>query len=166
MFNPAFAAASSLLLFLAVPGETPPVSDAAPEWQQTTQQLPSLVIHVPRMTVTRTTIVTRNLPPPAQPRAPLPASAAMVEGKARDCVKMEQIRGFSVSRPDSIDLMLTDGKYMRVKLGKNCPALGFYSGFYVKSHPDKKMCAKRDAVRSRSGRLCAVDGFTTLVPAD
>jgi hypothetical protein len=164
MFNPAFAAASSLLLFLAVPGETTPERETVLDWQQVTQQqLPNLVIHVPRMTVTRATIVTRSVPAPPPPRA---ASAMMVEGKTKDCVKMEAIRGFSVSRPDSIDLMLTDGKYMRVKLGKNCPALGFYSGFYVKSHPDKKMCAKRDAVRSRSGRLCAVDGLNTLVPAE
>ena len=54
---------------------------------------------------------------------------------------------------------------LRARLGNDCPALGFYSGFYVKANPDKKMCAKRDSIRSRSGRLCAIQSFTSLVPA-
>lgn len=161
MLNPFLAAA--LLLTLVAPGSTP---ESRPlDWQQAVQaarRTQSFVIHVPRVTVTRATVITRSVPaPPIPPRPPL----VLTEGKERDCVKMEAVRGFSVNRADSVDLMLTDGKYMRVKLGKDCPALGFYSGFYVKAHADKKMCAGRDSIRSRSGRLCSVEGLRSLIPA-
>lgn len=163
MLSPAFAVAS--LLLLAVPGTTvvePHELDGI-DWQQAAQQMQNVVIHVPRVTITRSTIVARTAPeaPPPSVRA----AAPLIEGKTRDCVKMETIRGFAVSRGNSVDLMLSDGKAMRVKLAKDCPALSFYQGFYVKAHPDKKMCAGRDSIRSRSGRLCGVDELRSLVPA-
>jgi hypothetical protein len=160
MLNPLLSA-SALLMLLAAPAAAP---DAAPpSWDEIAQQAQNLVVHVPRVTITRTTVITRSLPIPTPP---LPAPTAMVERKADDCVKMENIRGFSVNRPDSVDLMLKSGKLLRVKLGKDCPALGFYSGFYVKANADKKMCAGRDSIRSRSGRLCNVEAFKSLVPAN
>lgn len=164
MPSPAFTVAS--LLLLAVPGAMviePHELDNV-DWQQAAQQMQNIVIHVPRVTITRSTIVTRSAPTVAPPANP--AAMMLVEGKARDCVKMETIRGFSVNRGNSVDLMLNDGKAMRVKLAKDCPALGFYSGFYVKAQPDKKMCAGRDSIRSRSGKLCSVDELRSLVPAD
>ena len=113
-----------------------------------------ITVHVPRLTVRRATIVVRTARP-----------AALVEKKAEDCVKMEDLAGFSVNRFDSVDLVLKSGALLRAKLGNDCPALGFYSGFYVKANKDKKMCAKRDSIRSRSGRQCAVQSFASLVPA-
>jgi hypothetical protein len=144
MLNP-LVAASGLLLLLVPPAS--PLVDAQPQQQRAT-------VHVPRVTVTTTTIIMRS------PRPPV-----LVEKKGDDCVGVEKIAGFTVNRFDSVDLIMRDGSLMRAKLGKNCPALGFYSGFYVKAHKDRKICAKRDAFRSRSGRECGVERFAALVPA-
>jgi hypothetical protein len=151
MLNPLIAASGLLLLF-AAPASPPEPLDwdvAAAQFQQQ-----HVTVHVPRVTVTTTTIIMRTSRP-----------VALVEKKAGDCVKMENLAGFSVNRFDSVDLVLKDGSLLRAKLGNDCPALGFYSGFYVKANKDKKMCARRDAIRSRSGRLCAVQSFASLVPA-
>jgi hypothetical protein len=113
-----------------------------------------VTIHVPRITITSTTIIMRS------PRLP-----AVTEKKAKDCVKLDHIAGFTVNATDSVDLVLNNGSYLRAKLGNECPALGFYSGFYVKPTEDKKLCAGRDSLRSRSGRSCAVQAFRTLVLA-
>jgi hypothetical protein len=117
------------------------------------------VIHVPRVTVTTTTVVTRSRTAPAPPPPP------MVERKADDCIRMQRVVAFSVTRNDSVDLMLNDGTRMRARLASNCPSLGFYSGFYIRPNPDGKMCANRDAIRSRSGGSCTIQQFRTLVPA-
>jgi hypothetical protein len=152
MPNP-LVAASSLLLLAAAPAAVP---DAAPDWTAVTallqQQQQRVTIQVPRVTVTSTTIILRS-------RAP-----AVTEKKAKDCVKIEDISGFAgVNTPDSVDLVLRNGSLLRARLGRDCPALGFYSGFYVKTNADKKICVNRDAFRSRSGRSCDVEAFKTLV---
>jgi hypothetical protein len=145
-------AAAPLLLLLAAPGPPP----APPEWSRAAGMLEQhLTIHVPRVTVTTsaTFVVRRSV------------SVPLVEKKASDCVKIEKISGFSVSANDSVDLLLDDGKLLRVKLGDDCRALGFYSGFYVKPTSDKKICAGRDSLRARSGRSCSVTEFKSLKPA-
>lgn len=150
MLNPLIATSGLLLLFAAPASSPGPLDgDMADLLQQQ-----RITIHVPRVTVRTTTIIMR----PTRP-------SAVVEKKAGDCVKMESLAGFSVNRFDSVDLVLRDGSMLRARLGNDCPALGFYGGFYVKANKDKKMCAKRDSIRSRSGRLCAVQSFTSLVPA-
>ncbi len=152
MLNP-LPAASGLMLLLAAPA-------AAPEphlWSGAVDMLQQqhVTIHVPRVTVTTsTTIILR------QPRLP-----AVKEKKASDCVKLEKIAGFTVNTTDSVDLVLNDGSLLRAKLGSECPALGFYSGFYLKPDEDRKLCAGRDSLRSRSGRSCAIQAFRTLVVA-
>lgn len=151
MLNTPFAAAS-FLLFFAAPG-TPP---APPEWSRVLelfQQQQHVTVHVPRVTITTTFVMRAPAPPPLR------------EKKADDCVKIAKISGFAVNRPNSIDLLLNDGKLLRVNLADNCPALGFYSGFYVKPTKDEKICAGRDAFRSRSGRSCSIQAFRSLVPA-
>jgi hypothetical protein len=152
MLNPLIAASGLLLLFAApASAPEPPDWDMAADLLQQQQQ--RVILHVPRVTVSTTTIILR---------APRPV--ALVEKKADDCVKMEDLAGFSVNRFDSVDLVLKNGALLRAKLGNDCPALGFYNGFYVKANKDRKMCARRDSIRSRSGRLCAVQSFTALVP--
>ena len=148
MLNPLLAASSLLMLFAA-----PAAGPAAQPWLAAPVPLQQHVtIHVPRITVTTTTFVLRS-----------PRPVAVVEKKAGDCVGVEKIAGFRVNRFDSVDLVLRDGAMMRAKLGSNCPALGFYSGFYVKANRDKKICAHRDAFRSRSGRSCDIQSFASLV---
>ncbi len=152
MLNPLIATSGLLLLFAAPASSPEPLGwDVAADLLQQQQRI---TIHVPRVTIRSTTIIMRSTRP-----------SAVVEKKADDCVKMENLAGFSVNRFDSVDLVLKDGSMLRAKLGNDCPALGFYQGFYVKANKDKKMCAKRDSIRSRSGRLCAVQSFASLVPA-
>lgn len=144
--------ASGPLLLFALPGAAPD----QPRWDATASALQQRVtVHVPRVSVSSATIVLRET-----------RRVRVVEKKADDCVKVDQLAGFTVNRPDSVDLMLRDGKLLRAKLGVDCPALGFYSGFYVKPTKDRKICAKRDSFRSRSGRLCDVEAFRKLVPVD
>jgi hypothetical protein len=152
MPNP-LTAASGFLLLLAAPA-TPAVGPI--DWETAAGLMRQRVtVHVPRVSVTSTTVILRSAP-----------RSAMKEKKSWDCVKMERVAGFTVNRFDSVDLLLKDGTQLRAKLGKNCPALGFYSGFYMKATEDKKMCAGRDFIRSRSGRACGVDQLVTLEPDD
>lgn len=117
-------------------------------------------------------VVIRIGPAPAPPAVPLavplpPRDARMLEWKekkANDCIKVQQLAAAAVTRKDSVDLVMVDGKRMRLKLGNECPALGFYSGFYVKPTADGKICADRDSIRSRSGRICRIEAFRTLIP--
>lgn len=157
MLNPLLASAALLMLFSA-PAAAP--RSAAPDWSRATALTQQFVIHVPRMTITRTTVMTRSRVP-----APAPPQPAYVERKTKDCVEMKSIAGFGITQPDSIDLVLRDGSRLRARLAKSCPSLGFYPGFYVKPQPDGKMCAGRDPIRTRSGGSCSIQTFKTLVPA-
>jgi hypothetical protein len=97
------------------------------------------------------------------PAAPLPP-IAWVEKGGDKCVQMSSLSGAAITRPDSVDLVLAGGKRVRAKLGSECPALDFYSGFYVKPTKDGKVCAKRDTFRSRAGGECQIKAFRTLIP--
>ena len=46
---------------------------------------------------------------------------------------------------------------------EDCPALDFYSGLYLQLQDDR-LCAGRDAIRSRMGGSCTIDRFKMLVP--
>lgn len=113
-----------------------------------------IVIRVPRPDAVRRV---------SSPAAPLPP-IAWVERDSEKCVRMDSLAGAAITRPDSVDLVMTGGRRVRAKLGKECPALDFYSGFYVKPTSDGMVCAKRDVFRSRSGGECQVKSFRTLIP--
>ncbi|WP_333573047.1 hypothetical protein [Sphingomonas sp.] len=148
MPNLPIAAAGLALMFVA-----PAARPALPaEMARASAFQQHVTIHVPRMTVTTTTIVVREAP-------------SMVERRAKSCVAVDRIQGFTVNAADSVDLILEDGSLLRAKLGAECPALGFYSGAYLKPTKDSKFCAGRDALRSRSGRTCPVQAFKNLVRA-
>lgn len=148
MPNPLLSIPPLLLLTAAAP--------ALPSWDvaKAMLQQQTVTIHVPRVTTTSATIILRA-----------PARPPMVEKNASDCVKVEKIAGFAVTQRSSVDLVLTDGSVLRAKFGNECPALGFYTGFYVKAADDKRICAQRDSFRSRSGKSCDVRAFKRLVPA-
>lgn len=112
-------------------------------------------VRVPRVTVTTSTFVLRRERPPVPIERP----------RFDNCIKIKKINGFSVHRTNAIDLLLSDGKMLRVDLDNGCTALGFYSGFYVTPTKDQRICAGRDTFRSRSGRVCQIKRFHTLVPA-
>jgi hypothetical protein len=150
-------ASPALLLLCAAPATA--VQPGAPGWDGVAGAMQHIVIHVPRMTITETTIIMRSRVMPAPP------PVVLVERKAKDCLETRRVVGFAITRPDSVDLVLNDGSRMRARLANNCPSLGFYQGFYVKPNPDGKMCAGRDPIRTRSGGECAVQAFKSLVPA-
>ena len=102
MLNPLFPA-SGLMLLLAAPAVAP----EPPVWANATALLQQHVtIHVPRMTVTSTTIIVRQ-----------PRMLALKEKKTSDCIKLDKISGFTFNATDSVDLVLNDGSLLRAKLG-------------------------------------------------
>lgn len=123
-------------------------------WAQVTVR-ERVVIRVPRMSVRAMA---------AGPRPALPP-ITWVEKKSEKCVRADSLAGAAVTRPDSVDLVLVGGKRLRARFERKCPALDFYSGFYMRGTRDGMICADRDVIRARSGGECRIDQFRTLVPA-
>ncbi|WP_294264146.1 hypothetical protein [uncultured Sphingomonas sp.] len=117
-----------------------------------------MVVRVPRMSLAP------SLAAPASAAAPLPP-ISWTERKAEQCVPVAALAGASITRPDSVDLVLSGGRRMRARLGDDCPALGFYSGFYIRPPADGQICARRDSIRSRSGGECRIEGLRALIPS-
>ena len=113
-----------------------------------------LIIRVPRMPLPR---------PERSSRATLPP-IEWAEKKAAKCIPTTSVVTAAITRADSVDLVLNGGKRLRARLESDCPALDFYSGFYMKLAPDGQFCAKRDTIRSRSGGECRIQSFRALVP--
>lgn len=82
------------------------------------------------------------------------------------CIAADNFAGAAVMAPDSIDLLARGGQRVRAELEDACPALDFYSGFYLTPSPDRKLCANRDAIHARSGGECQIKRFRLLVPAE
>ncbi|MFL0415049.1 hypothetical protein [uncultured Sphingomonas sp.] len=103
------------------------------------------------------------------PRLP-PRRASADEGitwherKAPKCVAASTLASAAIAETGDVDLIVTDGRRLRAKLDDDCPTLNFYTGFYIKRAPDGMVCAKRDALRSRSGARCQISRFRTLQP--
>ena len=57
-----------------------------------------------------------------------------------------------------------NGGRIRARLGSTCPALDYYSGFYITPGSDGFVCAEREVIRSRVGGQCEIDGFLSLRP--
>jgi hypothetical protein len=156
MVNLLLAATTALLMAPTPPGDgrkpAPVVIGQSRIAQVRIQQ--HVVIRVPRPDSVRRV---------SAPAAPLPP-IAWVEKDSDKCVKIQNLAGATISRPDSVDLFLSGGKRVRARLGNECPALDFYTGFYVKPTKDGMVCAKRDVFRSRSGGECRIKAFRTLVP--
>lgn len=109
-----------------------------------------IIIRIPRLPFSR---------PPVQAESPV----RWVEKKGPKCEPMGEIEGALISAEDSVDLIIEDGTRLRAKLDDDCPALDFYSGFYIKPTPDGMICADRDSFRTRSGASCGIDEFKRLV---
>jgi hypothetical protein len=98
------------------------------------------------------------------PAAEPPPYVELREKKGPHCVPMAGIQGAAVIAGNSVDFILRGGHRVRAKFDANCPALDYYSGFYLTPGADGQVCAGRDAVRSRAGGECAIDRFRSLVP--
>ena len=86
------------------------------------------------------------------------------ESKGPKCIPARAIAGAAVVSEDTVDLMLRDNRRIRIKLDNDCPALGYYPGFYVTPNADGMICAGRDSIRSRIGGRCEIDRFRALQP--
>ena len=85
------------------------------------------------------------------------------EEKGPKCVPAGAIARAFLSGPDSIDFVLRGRQFVRAQLDSDCDGLDFYGGFYVQPE-DRRICARRDTIRSRVGGSCRIEKFHTLVP--
>ena len=86
------------------------------------------------------------------------------ERKGPKCIPADALAGALVSGPETVDLLLRGGKRVRAELESRCPALDYYSGFYIRPGRDGQICQDRDAIHARSGGKCEIDRFRRLVP--
>jgi hypothetical protein len=107
-----------------------------------------IVIRIPRLP----TVLRRQSEP----------ATSWQEHKAPKCVPVAILASAAISPTGDVDLIVTDGRRLRAKLDDECPTLNFYTGFYLKLAADGMVCAKRDALRSRSGARCEISRFRTL----
>ena len=99
---------------------------------------------------------------PVQPR-PLVPQFVWEERKGPKCIHTENIRGALLSSAQQVDFIIGRERRIRAELDEECPALDFYGGFYLQPQDDR-ICAGRDAIRSRMGGSCTIERFTQLVP--
>ena len=102
-------------------------------------------------------------------RVPIPRPAPDPPRRWRErrgarCVDLDQVGGAAISAPDSVDIILRGGVRVRAELAAECPALDFYSGFYLVPTADGRICADRDSIHARSGGECQIERFRKLVP--
>lgn len=86
------------------------------------------------------------------------------EKKGPRCIPMAKVAGAAVSARNSVDIILRGASgRVRAEFGSSCPALDFYSGFYILPTEDRMICADRDSIHARSGGECQVTRFRGLV---
>ena len=99
---------------------------------------------------------------PVQPR-PLMPQIEWIERKGPRCVRIAEIQRALLQGSEQVDFILANRSRIRAHLDEDCPALDFYGGFYLQSEDDR-LCAGRDAVHSRMGGSCMIEGFKHLIP--
>lgn len=98
---------------------------------------------------------------PTEPQRPIPRRHWR-EKSGPKCIEASALAGAQVGA-DGVDLLLRGGTRIRAKLASRCPALNYYSGFYVRPGADGRICQDRDSIRTRSGGACEIDRFRRLV---
>lgn len=93
-----------------------------------------------------------------------PAPIRWKSRKGPKCVEMATIAGAAIVADDAIDLVLRGGQRLRAQFASSCPALDYYSGFYMLPTDDGQICADRDVIRTRSGGQCEIQRFRKLMP--
>lgn len=134
-------AAAAMLLALAAAVDSPP----PPEVYAQVRVRSGVIVKVPARPDTRKPVKWR-------------------EKKGPKCIPASFLAGALPPKDDEIDLLLRGGTRMRARLENRCPALDFYSGFYLKPGKDGMICEDRDAIHTRSGGKCGIDRFRRLVP--
>lgn len=85
------------------------------------------------------------------------------EEKGPKCLPADGIARAFLSGPDSIDFLMRDRQLIRARLDSDCTGLDFYGQLYVQPN-DRRICARRDTIRSRVGGSCRIEKFRNLVP--
>ena len=122
---------------------------------------PTTEIRITQMMIQQRIII--RVPAMAPPPDP-PRPVKWKEVKGPKCVALNQLAGAAITQSDSVDLFLRGGTRLRARLDDDCPALDYYSGFYIRPTDDGQVCQKRDMLHTRSGGQCRVERFRTLVP--
>ena len=86
--------------------------------------------------------------------------------RAPRCIPADGLAGAAFMAPDSIDLIARGGDRTRADLASMCPAIDFYTGFYLTPSTDRRICAGRDSIHTRAGGECQIKRFRRLVPED
>lgn len=94
---------------------------------------------------------------------PLFPEVEWVEKKGPKCVPIATIQRALLSGSEQVDFILANHERVRAQFDENCPALDFYTGFYLQVE-NERLCARRDAVYSRIGTSCTIERFKQLVP--
>ena len=94
---------------------------------------------------------------------PLFPDVEWIEKKGPKCVPIANIQRALLSGSEQVDFILANHERVRAQFDENCPALDFYTGFYLQVENDR-LCARRDAVHSRIGTSCTIERFKQLVP--
>jgi len=101
---------------------------------------------------------------PVRPSAPAP-QIVWQEKKGPRCIAMKDLAAAAITQSASVDLVLRGGGgRVRAQLESACPALEYYSGFYIAPTEDGMVCADRDAIHTRAGGECQIERFRKLVP--
>jgi hypothetical protein len=79
------------------------------------------------------------------------------------CIDVNALAGAQVTEA-GVDILLRGGQRVRARLANECPALNYYSGFYVRPGADGRICQDRDSIRTRAGGACEIDKFRMLLP--
>ena len=85
------------------------------------------------------------------------------EEKGPKCLPAEGIARAFLSGPDSVDFLMRGRQLIRARLDSDCEGLDFYGQLYLQPE-DRRICARRDLIRSRVGGSCRIEKFRTLVP--
>jgi hypothetical protein len=96
-------------------------------------------------------------------RRPLMPAIEWRERKGPRCIPAGAVRGALLSGPEQVDFVLADRSRMRAQFDEDCLGLDFYEGVYLQTEDDR-VCARRDAIRSRMGTTCRIERFKRLVP--
>lgn len=112
-----------------------------------------LIIRIPRVA-----------PAPRGARVVTPAPVEWQEKRGPECLRVTALTGAAIDTKGDVDLVIEGARRIRAKLDDDCPTLDFYAGFYLRPTSDGQICAGRDSIRSRSGALCPISKFRTLVP--
>jgi hypothetical protein len=97
-------------------------------------------------------------------RAAPPVPVKLKEKKGPHCLPMSGVAGAAVIEHDSVDLILKGGQRVRARFESSCPALDYYSGFYILPTQDGQICADRDSIHTRAGGECQITRFRALIP--